>query len=242
MAILTNILNLETSRYNTTRVLVAKQGDSSARRIKAFFIGDGRGIISIDSTAVVTMTCKHAVAGTHSITNGTVNADGSVTVTLDNWVLALEGDLECSISAVSNGAKLSTTQFFITVQGSDTLVYGILIYTATTALSAGTYYVTIGNINYQFTTSSTVPVNGNIYFNNTLTESTTYNAEGAVVQSGITVSIGSTGTHLNSDVADLITHLEMLIAQGGSTYTDDGSGNITIGQSTYKSSQSVVVV
>lgn len=114
MVQVTRKIALEVSKPNTLKVIIAKQGDNRSRYIKATFVNDNKKI-EIPSTATVTINASRG-DGLSKRFAGEVNPDGTATVPLTAWILELEGIVECDISAIADGRKLTTATFIVEVE------------------------------------------------------------------------------------------------------------------------------
>ena len=114
MAIGTIRLTLDTFSYNHISDIVVVRGDYEARFIEAFIAAKGV-TIPVSSTAAVMINARRPDEKSKSF-YGSANEDGSVSVPLTQWMSDIVGRVECSISVVDNGKKISTTHFYIQVQ------------------------------------------------------------------------------------------------------------------------------
>ena len=94
--------------------IVAKQGDLNSRFLKIIFQNDGVQIF-IENTNTVQINATRPDGESDSF-NGTINQDGTVTVPLTQWMLALAGTVSCDVSVTSEDFKLTTATFRIGVE------------------------------------------------------------------------------------------------------------------------------
>ena len=106
---------MDVSQLNRFAAIVAKQYDKQSRFLKVTLLDSGERIkVESASTAVINARREDEVAKTFE---GTVNADGTVTVPLTYWMLQLDGTVKCDISIITaNKTVLSTTLFELEVQ------------------------------------------------------------------------------------------------------------------------------
>lgn len=109
-------IQLDTVRKNNVRLIYAVQNDYGARWITAEITTDGRKN-DIGITAAVSINAKRP-DGKKSAFSGVVNADGTVKVPVTSWMMETEGEVICSVSAVGEGYRLTTTQFYVQAQES----------------------------------------------------------------------------------------------------------------------------
>ena len=99
-------ITLDVYKPNLFKLIVAKQGDSNSRFLKATIVNDGRKIdIPITAKALINAS---RVDGQAKSFEGCVNADGTVTVPLTHWMLEVGGVVLCDISII--GADKSSIQ------------------------------------------------------------------------------------------------------------------------------------
>lgn len=115
MATIIKEIEVDVSQLNRFAAIVAKQYDKQSRFLKVTLLDSGERIkVESASTAVINARRKDEVAKTFE---GTVNADGTVTVPLTYWMLQLDGTVKCDISILTaNKTVLSTTLFELEVQ------------------------------------------------------------------------------------------------------------------------------
>lgn len=115
MATIIKEIEVDVSQLNCFAAIVAKQYDKQSRFLKVTLLDSGERIkVESASTAVINARREDEVAKTFE---GTVNADGTVTVPLTYWMLQLDGTVKCDISIITaNKTVLSTTLFELEVQ------------------------------------------------------------------------------------------------------------------------------
>lgn len=107
-------LNLDVSDENRYEALIVKQYDANSRFIKATILNKGEKI-SIPQTASVQIHVKRSDHQSKAFA-GEINNDGTVTVPLTNWSLALDGPVECDICTIQGDEKLTTCSFTLDVK------------------------------------------------------------------------------------------------------------------------------
>lgn len=115
MATIIKEIEVDVSQLNRFAAIVAKQYDKQSRFLKVTLLDSGERIkVESASIAVINARREDEVAKTFE---GTVNADGTVTVPLTYWMLQLDGTVKCDISIITaNKTVLSTTLFELEVQ------------------------------------------------------------------------------------------------------------------------------
>lgn len=118
MAEIIKELTLDVARKNSIQAIIGKQYDYNSRFLKVHLTNEGVPLI-VPTGTVVTINAARADEKKNSFL-GEVNEDGSVTVPITQWMLALDDIVTCDISIVDNaGRKLSTTNFVIEVEPSN---------------------------------------------------------------------------------------------------------------------------
>ena len=210
---LTQAISLDVAREQVLHVY-AKQFDSNSRKLLVSVLENG--VEQTLTTGSVTLNARRPDGSTASFAGSISN--GKALLPIDSWVLEQYGTVYCSCSIVDSGAKLTTLSFRMVVERAEGGGW-ILVYTASSALSAGNYYITISGVNYQFTTTQTIPVGGKIYFNAATIGAKSVDASGADIES-LTLTIGTTGTQLvGSDVVNFIAALLSEISSFETTMT-----------------------
>jgi len=110
MAQITKILNIDVAKKNRFQALVAKQYDSKSRFLKVQLQNEGVDI-EVESNCTVIMNA-HRADGASKGYAGNVNEDGTVTVPITSWMLALDDVLVCDISVIDSSARKLTTMNF----------------------------------------------------------------------------------------------------------------------------------
>ena len=118
MAQITKEITVDVAKRNLFQAIVAKQNDTDSRYLKATICNDGAKIeVPAAATAVLNVLRADGQAKAYA---GTVNSDGTVTVPLPAWALALDDTVACSISIIAGDTqKLTTTSFSIDVQQAE---------------------------------------------------------------------------------------------------------------------------
>ncbi len=116
MANIVKKIMIDCIKPNRFRTTIAKQGDMNSRFLLATIANDGVPI-SIESDATVIINGIRPDGETKSF-GGTVNDDGTVTVPIPNWMLKIEGHLDCEIVIINptTQERLSTTKFTVEVE------------------------------------------------------------------------------------------------------------------------------
>ena len=115
MATVIREISVDVSQLNRFAAIVAKQYDQKSRFLKVHLLDNGEPIL-VDSGATVTINA-HRADDERKRFAGTVNADGTVTVPLTSWMLALDDTVNCDISIIDGeDVVLSTTLFELEVQ------------------------------------------------------------------------------------------------------------------------------
>lgn len=113
----TNVnLKLDTVRKNRVNIIYAVEHDYGARFLTVTLTEDGKKI-TVEKESAVTINALRP-DGEKSAFSGTVNSDGTVTVPITQWMLEVEGEVVCSISAVETDKRLTTTHFYLQAQES----------------------------------------------------------------------------------------------------------------------------
>ena len=106
-------LTLDTVRRNNIPPLIVPQGDYGARVIRAVITEQGKPV-TVESAAAVSIVAERSGDGEALAFSGKVNADGSVTVPVTQWMLDVpENYVTCHIEATGIDYKYSTTHFLI---------------------------------------------------------------------------------------------------------------------------------
>lgn len=117
MAQIIKDITVDVARKNLFQAIVAKQNDSNSRFLKVTLCNEGVKI-DVPPTATVMINAERAddTAATYM---GVVNDDGTVTVPLTSWMLALDDVVRCSISVIVDEQKLTSTSFSIEVEAAE---------------------------------------------------------------------------------------------------------------------------
>lgn len=115
MAKITKEIVLDVARENPPQSILAKQDDSNSRFLLIKVANEGQPV-KIPSAATVIVNAMRE-DGNASAFEGTVNKDGTATVPITNWMLAVGGNVRCSISILDeNREKLTTAHFEMEVE------------------------------------------------------------------------------------------------------------------------------
>ena len=118
MAQIVKEITVDVAKKNLFQEIVAKQNDSNSRFLKVTLCNEGVKI-EIPATASAIINAERADGASKAFA-GTVNTDGTVTVPLTNWMLALDDIVRCSISIIdSDEQKLSSTSFSLEVEATE---------------------------------------------------------------------------------------------------------------------------
>lgn len=118
MAEIINELTLDVARENRIQAVLGKQYDYKSRYLKVQIANNGEPIF-VTSGTVVTINATRADKQNNSFL-GVVNDDGTVTVPITQWMLALDDYVKCDISMTDpQGRKLTTANFTVEVEHSN---------------------------------------------------------------------------------------------------------------------------
>ena len=106
---------LDTVRSNRNISISAVKGDYNARFIAAVMTSDGVPV-AVPKSAVATINAFRSDGEARSF-KGEICEDGSVIVPITQWMLEVpHSSCRCTVSATSDTEKLSTTDFYVSVQ------------------------------------------------------------------------------------------------------------------------------
>ena len=118
MAEIINELTLDVARENRIQAVLGKQYDYKSRYLKVRIANNGEPIF-VTAGTVVTINATRADKQNNSFL-GVVNDDGTVTVPITQWMLALDDYVKCDISMTDpQGRKLTTANFTVEVEHSN---------------------------------------------------------------------------------------------------------------------------
>ena len=118
MAEIINELTLDVARENRIQAVLGKQYDYKSRYLKVRIANNGEPIF-VTAGTVVTINATRADKQNNSFL-GVVNDDGTVTVPITQWMLALDAYVKCDISMTDpQGRKLTTANFTVEVEHSN---------------------------------------------------------------------------------------------------------------------------
>lgn len=114
MALIIKEIKLEVSKPNLIQAIVAKQNDCNSRFLKASLWDEGVQL-PINPLSEVTINANRNDGASDSFF-GEVNDDNTVTVPLHSWMLELDGTVNCDVSILVDGRRLTTTSFVVMVE------------------------------------------------------------------------------------------------------------------------------
>lgn len=111
-------ITIDVAQTNNLRAITAKQNDLNSRFLQINITNSGN-VIRVSPDRIVTMNVKRT-DGEAKPFYGSVNEDGSVTVPLTTWMLAIPGSINCDVSIINpeDNTKLTTMQFSIYVEAA----------------------------------------------------------------------------------------------------------------------------
>lgn len=116
MAKIIKEITLDAVRDNMSCTIPAKQNDAESRFIRVRITADRRPVsLNAMSTAVINALRPD---GQSNGFVGKVGDDGTVTVPISTWMLALCGNVKCDVSVFDGNERLTTMPFYITVEES----------------------------------------------------------------------------------------------------------------------------
>lgn len=108
-------VKLNVSEKNVLKPLIVKQNDSNSRYIDCAFM-HGRFMLLVQSGNVILNVTRSD--GQKRSFAGTINDNGTVRIPVANWMVENAGMLDCDISVIDGGEKLTSALFSIEVQAS----------------------------------------------------------------------------------------------------------------------------
>ena len=142
MAEIINELTLDVARENRIQAVLGKQYDYKSRYLKVQIANNGEPIF-VTAGTVVTINATRADKQSNSFL-GVVNDDGTVTVPITQWMLALDAYVKCDISMTDpQGRKLTTANFTVEVEHSNYTGGNLAEVTASIGSSTG---ITAANV------------------------------------------------------------------------------------------------
>lgn len=118
MAQIIKEITVDVAKKNLFQAIVAKQNDHNSRFLKVTLCNEGEKI-TVPSNASVIINAERADDSSAGFM-GSVNSDGTVTVPLASWMLALDDVVRCSISVIdTDEQKLTSTSFSIDVEAAE---------------------------------------------------------------------------------------------------------------------------
>lgn len=110
MAQIVKVMNIDVAKKNRFQALVAKQFDSKSRYLKVQLQNEGVDV-EVEQNCSVIMNARRADGVSRGYA-GNVNEDGTVTVPITSWMLALDDTVVCDISVIDASARKLTTMNF----------------------------------------------------------------------------------------------------------------------------------
>ena len=142
MAEIINELTLDVARENRIQAVLGKQYDYKSRYLKVRIANNGEPIF-VTAGTVVTINATRADKQNNSFL-GEVNDDGTVTVPITQWMLALDDYVKCDISMTDpQGRKLTTANFTVEVEHSNYTGGNLAEVTASVGSSTGITAATV---------------------------------------------------------------------------------------------------
>lgn len=142
MAEIINELTLDVARENRIQAVLGKQYDYKSRYLKVRIANNGEPIF-VTAGTVVTINATRADKQNNSFL-GVVNDDGTVTVPITQWMLALDAYVKCDISMTDpQGRKLTTANFTVEVEHSNYTGGNLAEVTASIGSSTGITAATV---------------------------------------------------------------------------------------------------
>lgn len=142
MAEIINELTLDVARENRIQAVLGKQYDYKSRYLKVQIANNGEPIF-VTAGTVATINATRADKQNNSFL-GVVNDDGTVTVPITQWMLALDDYVKCDISMTDpQGRKLTTANFTVEVEHSNYTGGNLAEVTASIGSSTGITAATV---------------------------------------------------------------------------------------------------
>lgn len=117
MATATRRLVVDVFRQTTFSTLYAKQGDVNGRLLNVELQNNGTKI-TISQNAIVVLDFRRPDGEAKGFA-GSVNSDGTVTVTLTSWCMEVFGKALASVSIIENNTKLTTLHWKMQIEPSE---------------------------------------------------------------------------------------------------------------------------
>ena len=115
MTEITRKITVDLARRGSVRLIFARQNDFNSRKIQIYLTNAGVPF-PVEKTSVAIVNFARA-DGTSGAFYGEIEDDGSITVVLGGWQLAVEGEVKCSVSIFSeNEKKLTSSNFYLDVE------------------------------------------------------------------------------------------------------------------------------
>lgn len=108
-------ISVDVAADNIFQAIVAKQFDTGSRFLTVSLVNEGTALVVNQGSTVIINACR--ADGDAKAFAGTVNTDGTITVPITSWMLALDDKVKCDISVVdADQTKLTSTMFEINVE------------------------------------------------------------------------------------------------------------------------------
>lgn len=185
---ITQTLHLDVAKQNIIPPVWIKAGDQNSRYLNAAILDCGIPY-SIPENAYVYFNITRP-DGLKNQQAATRISDDTISVLLSPWCAEISGIGYGSLSIIVDNEILTTFSFEINIEGFSSNYFGSNIYQiVSTTLLHGTYYILVHNQPYSFTTTSTVPINSVLAFNESYTSLTIYQNTTltGIIESGIPV-------------------------------------------------------
>ena len=210
MATITQKITIDVARANVFSAIIGKQFDTDSRFLNCTLAQEGVAM-EIESGVTVSINARRPDNTTSSFA-GERNADGTVTVPIDEWILEQNGMVSLSVSIVSaSGEKLTSCTFYLNVQQAEGEGW-LWVYTATGVVATGTYHINFGGTDYEFTLPTALESGDKIYFSSALDYAKSVEPTGAEIDTMI-LTVGSGGTALvSSELINFLASLESELA------------------------------
>ena len=114
MTEITRKITVDLARRGNVRLIFARQNDFNSRRIN-IKLTDGGAPFFVEKTSVAIVNFLRS-DGTSGAFNGVIEDDGSVSIVLGVWQLAVVGEVKCSVSIFSDEKKITSSDFFLDVE------------------------------------------------------------------------------------------------------------------------------
>ena len=107
MTEITRKITVDIARRGNVRLIFARQNDFNSRKIQINLTNAGVPF-PVEKTSVAIVNFARA-DGTSGAFCGEIEDDGSITIVLGGWPLAIAGEVKCSVSIFSENEKKLTS-------------------------------------------------------------------------------------------------------------------------------------